>query len=229
MSTQLEKSTKRPPLGDAWQFVAAAYTLIGPAVAVFLRHDVPGGTLLAGVGLASVLLGRLPDIAEFSGFGVSAKMREKIQEAEVTLAAIRDLAGKLSVPIVSQMAMHGAMMQRIDFGEQAKQIEGIAQGLRSMGMTEVETRKALDFWCYISARKLVNIIGQAISDDAAKTELSSLRQGPEEGLTADAVSGMIGRHNALTPEVVELIEDLREVLATGRIRRPSVFPVGILP
>src|SRR3954451_6149816 len=69
--------------------IAAAVVLLTLAVKLALNDKVAAGTLVAGLFVVVVLVYLLPQLESFKAFGVEAKLRERLSEAEDIVRKLR--------------------------------------------------------------------------------------------------------------------------------------------
>ena len=209
--------------------VLMAFTIAAPTAAVIAGQNTGAG-ILAAVGLACMLMLRLEDIAEIGAFGLRAKLRQAIHEAEITTDGLRSLALALAKPILSELAMHGQMMSRINTEELSESHDNIIKSLRDLNASPAELAKANEIWAHVALIKLVQLIrARLVQTNNSSTEmaLSSLVQTKGGDLSASDVSNFLDHNDIHDIEIAELSKDINYLKINGSFRRPSAIPFNI--
>ena len=153
----------------------------------------------------------LDKIESFKGAGFEAKLRDAVNEAYATIEKLRDIAVKLSEPIVFEITMHQRMLQYVKLKYRYEQLKGIEASLQDLGVSKEEIEKTTEFF-YETFREdhVKKVVYAVLADDKApeelKKELEKYKEEdvPEEFKIADAVASY-----KYTPssKVIELIKD----------------------
>jgi hypothetical protein len=78
-------------------------------------HNLKGTAAIAAVGAVALVMTRLPDITLVKALGITAELRQAIDEANVKINQLRKLAVAIFEPELSQLAMSGAMFSELSF------------------------------------------------------------------------------------------------------------------
>ena len=131
---------KRIPL---WLFyVGFVYTLVVPTVAVVCGKEVQESTLLFVVGVAAMLFVRLSDLESVQLFGLPAKLRTQVAEAEAVLEQLRHLAIGVAAPALTNLATldKGKLQNRMYVANatrwQIEKRDEVNASLRAIGLPE---------------------------------------------------------------------------------------------
>lgn len=90
--------TTKPQDSDGWGKVGRVLCLVAAAVCLIaslylaLTDKVAAGTLVAGLFVVLVLFYYLPQLESFKAYGIEAKLRERVHEAEAILGKLRGTA-----------------------------------------------------------------------------------------------------------------------------------------
>jgi hypothetical protein len=206
---------------------------VGGALLYFLRvRDLKGAGFLGILGVAALILTRLPDITLFSMLGVSAELRHTIDEANAKIAQLRELAVAVAEPELSQLAMSGVMFSQLSFSYRNERKIQIVMTLKSLGVPQAEIDRALEVWNDVTLRMLSNVIMQALIKTAPDVgeKFKSIRlDSDEKSAKPTALKSFLSENHVTDAEVSALIDDYDHLFATGDVRHPDKFPVGIQP
>ena len=173
---------------------------------------------------------RLPDITLVKALGITAELKQAIDEANVKIKQLRKLAIAIFEPELSQLAMSGVMLSELSFTYQYERKKQIVDTLNSLGVSQDDITAVSRVWTAVTLRKLSNVIAGAIgkSDKQLAEKFAGVRIDAHENPVKPDVLRKFLRDNHVTEEaVVELVDDYEHLFKTGEVRRPEVFPVGI--
>jgi hypothetical protein len=108
----------------------AAAILIGCA-RTFKEASIRG--LIAVVGAIAIVLTRLSDFTGFTALGMTAELRQTINEANATIAQLRTLALTIAEPELNQLAMSGIILSELRFSYQYDRKKQIVKNLADLG------------------------------------------------------------------------------------------------
>lgn len=169
--------------------VAGAILCFGLAL-WFAFRDVAAATLMAGLFVALLLLRVLPELESFKAFGLEAKMRAQITEAEQTLARLRNammVFGRFSYHMFGAGSRAGHPV-----GQKQALADEIDQLLSGMGVSAGDIKAMKKSYIYYGLYDLFAIHARLV-ERCVQTNWSQARQ--EMAALPD---------NAMNPNVLEV-------------------------
>lgn len=217
----------------ALSVIGVACFITALVLALPLRtHNLKGTAAIAAVGAVALVMTRLPDITLVKALGITAELKQAIDEANVKIKQLRKLAIAIFEPELSQLAMSGVMLSELSFTYQYERKKQIVDTLNSLGVSQDDITAVSRVWTAVTLRKLSNVIAGAIgkSDKQLAEKFAGVRIDAHENPVKPDVLRKFLRDNHVTEEaVVELVDDYEHLFKTGEVRCPEVFPVGIQP
>jgi hypothetical protein len=173
--------------------------------------------------LVAVLLRSGPAIEELKLWGLSVRLRRAIEEAEATISDLRLLAIALSRPIVSQLAMHGSLMEHITFGSLYDHQQQIDTALDRIGVSAADRNEVMSLWRRQAQRKLSALILYelpGLEKDAFDNFYANRTTYP----APDEYTRFLAELDLLDEERRRLIEQYDLFMKTGKILEPEYVP-----
>jgi hypothetical protein len=136
-----ETDKPKPWSRSIFQFFIGLAALLCFAGAVFkaLTNEVASGTLFAGLFAFCSVLFVLPDLESFSAFGIAAKLKSKLQEAEMLTKQIRSVAS--SQGRVAFYFLGWRNRWRDDRAEEFRLAEELDSALEEIGVVPDELKR----------------------------------------------------------------------------------------
>ena len=125
-------------------------------------QNLKGTAAIAAVGAVALVMTRLPDITLVKALGITAELKQAIDEANVKIKQLRKLAIAIFEPELSQLAMSGVMLSELRFSYQYEQKKQIVDAMKSLGISQEDITAASRIWTSVTLRKLSNVIAGAI-------------------------------------------------------------------
>lgn len=196
--------------------------LVAMPTAGVIKGELEAAGFFAGIGIAALLMLRLPDLVEFKAFGLEAKLRESIREAEATIDQLRELAATLAGPALDDLAMHGQTFTHLTFEHRCSQKERIVTTLRSIGLAETKIEEVADLWTSV-ARFFVAAEMNARVHKRNPQLARELRKviGKRDDLSPPAqIKAFLDAHE-IEADVLEIFDDYDRLWRTGELRHPE--------
>ena len=224
-----------------WMFVLSiAFTLVVPTVVGIWRGDANTAWLAAVCGVFVTLASKIDVIVEFSFGPLRAKMRDAIEEAYATITEVRKIAANISEPMLATlMAGNFGFSDGLNLQARLEQHDGLIANLREIGVTEEEIIKAERKWRggigVIYHRAIAPLIDERRKpyevNHNATPEQKEAYEGWDnlllfEDWKAPSPSEMeeyLREKGVMTAEMQEWIDDYRNFIETGEIRRREIF------
>jgi len=189
--------------------------------------------LIAVVGATAIVLTRLSDFTGFTALGMTAELRQTINEANATIAQLRTLALTIAEPELSHLAMSGITFSQLTFSYQYERKKQIVKILQDLGIPQDDITRATRVWTEVTLLKLSNVIASALekTDKTLAEKFRAVRTNGGENKPAkpEVLSAFLRNNDVTDNEVLELVDDYKHLYDTGEVRRPEVFSVGINP
>ncbi len=199
----------------------------GPLTLILSGYSEAGWAAMIS-GLILMLGSRFELIEELSLGPLRAKLRQRIEETDTTLVAIRNLAALVASISLSLVKRSGRIGGYTDEEEEqiAKEVKGF---LEQIDIDEANIDETFAEWHNAVGRDYVHFIlgGNTIPDGGSPelfSEWEALRSRWFDNLPApEELTGFLSKGGALTPEREEWIEDYRFYLERHGHRRPEVW------
>src|SRR4051812_7723396 len=91
-----------------------AYLIIAPSVVALRYRDAKLALALVLAGAAALVFTRLPDISSFELLGLKTTLERQIGKVEVTLTELKKLATAAAKANLTELAMSGQIMSRLN-------------------------------------------------------------------------------------------------------------------
>jgi hypothetical protein len=217
-------------IGQHEEAIFLAFLIIAPTLAIILRGGAAAASVLAAVGVAALLLTRLPDISSFALFGLTAKLERQSQQVQVTLAQLQNLGSVMGQILIESDAARGRLGSASSPAEHEALKERILGSLKSIDVSDTELSKiAASDRKWVIADYVIGILGSGaarVSDDNKAEWNKIYAQYTQEGvdqyasLTPERLEELFSKFGILGEHQKSLIDDYREYLKTGTQRRP---------
>lgn len=182
-----------------------------------------GLALAAGVFAACFV--NIDKIAKFSGFGINAEMRQAIDEAYATTAALKKLATPVLVSAVNILA-YGGRYSGVPAQTKERLIKEFDQLAEELSLQDLpELRKARDGFFALHTRDAYRAFLSSLRDlrlpEVTMNTLRALQDRiPEESPTESAIRGALGSEaSKLGSEQTECLADYLYYRDNRRLRR----------
>ena len=160
----------------ALSVIGVACFITALVLALPLRiHNLKGTAAIAAVGAVALVMTRLPDITLVKALGITAELKQAIDEANVKIKQLRKLAIAIFQPELSQLAMSGVMLSELSFSYQYEQKKQIVDAMKSLGISQEDITAASRVWTDVTLRKLSNVIAGAIGQKLINNSLKNSR------------------------------------------------------
>jgi hypothetical protein len=209
--------------------------LIGAPCAVFvlrknLKTALGVGAFFGTLGIAALILTRLPDIKLFKGLGITAELQQTIREANATIKQLRQLAVTLAEPELSQIAMSGVMLSQLTFTYQYERKQEIVKTLEALGLEQADIDHALRVWTDVTRRKMSKLLCASIKDTKLVDPCLRIRlDAQEQAADPSVLKAFFGQNHLTDEDAVNWLADYEHLFKTGEVRRPELFPIGLSP
>jgi hypothetical protein len=181
--------------------------------------------IFAATSVSAILLDNLENLDKLELFGLKAKLKEKIQEAEVTIEHLRSLAVSLSQPAISLITMHGNITKKFTHDYKAALIKQINDQLRYISIPEDHIREANRLWYFQNLNDHALRITEGLYPNY-KEEIEKLLALGEDGAmvgTPEQYLELLKKHNLLDNHRKELVEDFAYYRKNREYRRPELW------
>lgn len=154
-SSPVTMATTKPmeKMKDLLGYFLAAMAMFALLCAIYeaMNERISSAGLLAGIFLVAVLLFYLPQLELIKAFGVEAKMRATLNEAQEIVARMKNLA-EANAEATYLLIARGNRWGGMPYDEKQRIIDGIDSQLRSLGATDsdLEKIKSRDFIPFIA-------------------------------------------------------------------------------
>jgi hypothetical protein len=217
-------------IGQHEQAIFLAFLIVAPTLAIILRGGAAAASVLAAVGVAALLLTRLPDISSFALFGLTAKLERQSQQVQVTLAQLQDLGSVMGQILIESDAARGRLGSASSPAEHEALKQRILGSLKSIGVSDTELSKiAASDRKWVLVDYVIGILQSGTSrvPDNSKAEWNKAFAQYTQGgidqyalLTPERLEELFSKFGVLGDHEKSLIDDYRDYLKTGTQRRP---------
>jgi hypothetical protein len=121
------------------------FLIVAPTIAIWYDRNT-GATILASIAIAAILLTRLPDVDEFSSWGIKAKLDKAVQEAEVTIEQMRNMAVAFAEANLGSLAAVGLITTPITLAGRVAIRDRIVGSLREIEVSDSEILRVQIGW-----------------------------------------------------------------------------------
>ncbi len=218
----------------------AIFTIIAP-IFIGTRFNDPSTSWVAALcGAFITFISKLDDIAELSLGPVRAKMRETIQEANATIEQVQKIASNISEPMLSTlMAGNFGFRDGLGLSHRLDLHDSLVKSIHEIGVSDKRISEMDKAWArgigVIYYRAIAPLIDgreepNIINSNATK-EQNEAREGWDKLLdfdnwqapTPDQMKSYIESIRIENTEIDEWIDDYRNYIETGEIRRRDIF------
>jgi hypothetical protein len=202
------------------------FLLFAPLGAV-LAHNNAGAGILAGVGIAAIIMTRLQDLISFSGLGIKAELAKKVAEVDEIIKQLQTISKALARVSLQEMAMAGQMLYRVLTEVKFKARDDIATALQKIGIPQHEIIETHEVWIEVFGTILLNMIvadaANASSFLAAQQQVSKLpRIGTYDLPSPDALQ--LWAAHKTGENLSQLCQEYRRLIETGGMAKPELIP-----
>ena len=218
--------------------LVAAAVFAGLGAYLSVTGQTGGATVNYAAATLTLIFYYLPEFKEFSGFGVSAKLKQKVGEAEELIGRLRGIALPLATVISSTMARTGRWDSHMPRQMQIEFTQNIEEGLRAIGVKDSDIDRTTQDWHRYNILDLVTPAGEEIIDvlrdrrgdpqaRAALEEIRSLSSIDRIEQVGDKIRYFLDNSPSLSEEdrgdlknlVKESLEDVDYYIAHKEFRR----------
>jgi hypothetical protein len=159
---------------DLLGYFLAAMAMFALLCAIYeaMNQRIASAGLLSGLFLVAVLLFYLPQLEVIKAFGVEAKMRETLNEAQEIIARMKNLA-EANAEATYGLIAFGNRFGGMPYDEKQRKIDNIDSQLKSLGATDsdIEKIKSKDFMPFI-AYDIKEVFEKTLSQSVANINTS---------------------------------------------------------
>ncbi len=201
------------------------YLLLAPIIAILCGNN-GGAGILAGVGLTAIILTRLPDLREFSGLGIVAKLEGKIQEADEIIKKLKAISAALTRSSLQQISMSGQMFSSLPISEKFKVRDEIVEALKGMGISDDEILNVQEVWISVYGNlllnRILNVAGTLPSSPVPKAIISNLPRIAKYDLpNPESLTKSLPMNN---DKLTTMLQEYRLLITTGKMNEPDIIP-----
>jgi hypothetical protein len=188
-----------------------------------------GSATLAAILAAFCCLMGNPDRFDSMSFsptgGIQTKVRQAIQQVQVTIDQLQKLATALAEASLNELALSGQVFVGMPTAEKFRIRDQIIGRLSSIGVGQDDTLRAQRMWIFVNCSELEGQIKSAAtkafpSSDVNKEVIQPARSNGQNGLpTQEALKQWVTEKGVIDPNVNELLQEMR---AYGRPARCEI-------
>ena len=203
--------------------IAFAFTLLATTVAALLGATQAAVIIFAVIGITAMVLTRLQDIVSIKVFGLEAQLQSKIDEANVTIKQLQELALAVSQPVITNLAIQGHFVQ-LKYSERYNMRDSINKLLVDIGVEESAVSNVNSAFDQMFRGLLIARITGDVTDEE---ENSSGRAERLRNITSvpsfSEVESFLREFDLLTDKRNEYLEELRFLESNGVLRNPAIL------
>ena len=207
-------------------WVLIAYLIIAPTVVVFLLRRSALAFALVVTGASALLLTR-PDISSFGLLGLQATLERQIGKVQVTIEELQKLAAAMANANLSQLAMSGQMLHRLNTQAKFSMRDQIIASLKEIGVSDADIHDAQEAWIDVNCDMLVSVIEAEAEKllPSAPEEINKLPEAAKYGVPEpETLEKWRSSHKLSSPRLDQMMDEYKRLWATGSMKDPSIIP-----
>lgn len=220
---------------DFVKFLTVAFVIVsvfGIPIFLVFHNEYQKSGLVCLFSIILLLTLNADRIEAFKLWGLEAKLKQTIIEANATIGQLRDVALTMSRQIYNDIAFSGQVFTRISFDELYKNKTALDQALKNIGASEEEINKSSNLWRLVAGRQMTALIfmdeGRLEEDVREKWEgLKQPYYEKGEDVPPEKIEKFLNDNSLMSTFRKNRFEDYKHYIETGEIRHIENFPVGM--
>lgn len=201
------------------------YLLIAPAIASSLG-GIQFGVLFAGIGAVALLFIRLEDITRLRFLGIEAELREKVEEVDETIVALRKLAALSAKQMLHGISAAGRLARQDKAFSDVQRRDEIVALLKELKIEDREIVEATSDFNTLTAKDIIRWIWEKTNKhsdlEKARERIDVIRNNQSEPLTLEQLQGSFAGVE-IPLEIKEAILDYEYFLDNRTLRRQETL------
>jgi hypothetical protein len=164
---------------------------------------------------------------KFSFTGIEASARQAIQQVEVTVQQLRNLAAAFAEASLQELVMSGQIFHGMSTRTKFELHDKIIDNLKHIGIRDDEIANLQSSWSFEYLRITLDIIEEVasklLSDLKAEAEIDALPKTERRVPSPETVKSWITTHSLQDPTLSELVDEYQRIWTTGSMKNPDLI------
>jgi hypothetical protein len=209
------------------QLILITYLILVPTVLAFKTERASLTAILVAAGVAALVFTRVSDISSIRLPGLQDTLEQQIGRVQVTIYQLQKLAAATAKANLSELAMSGQIMSRINTEEKFAIRDRVINSLNSIGANDAQIHDAQSIWIDVNCHLLLTqIAGEATKTwSSAVSDIDKLPRDSDYDLPAPQTiidwAKSISLHS---DRLSQLLNEYKLLWTTGSMKDPSIIP-----